>query len=83
MHELKLFDIHDKETRELLMTIEARDCEEAVRRIVLTGGHVKHLRTPGGNVLVYEHDTETLVNAPYFFREGFFLMLASATATQH
>jgi hypothetical protein len=83
MEQLRLFDVYDRETGALMMTVEATDSDQAIGRVMLTGPHLDKLLTPGGLIVLREHDAETLVTAPYLFRDGHFLLLESLTPTQH
>lgn len=83
MEQLRLFDVYDRETDALMMTVEATDSEQAIGRVLQTGLHLDRLLTPGGLIVLREHDPETLITAPYLFRDGHFLLIESLTPTQH
>lgn len=83
MRQLLLFDVYDRETDALMMTVEATDSDQAISRVLLTGPHLDKLLTPGGLVALKEHDPEALITAPYLFRDGHFLLLESHAPTQH
>jgi len=81
--EIPVYDVYDKETNGLLMSIQACSCEEAIERIGLTRDHVMRLRTPGGNIVVREHPPETLIVSPFYFTEAFFQLLEARSSARH
>lgn len=83
MDPLKLFDVYDKDTQNLMMTIEARDTDQAIERVVLISPHLDALLTTGGLIVLREHDPETPVTSPFFFRDGHFLLLKPLSLSQH
>ena len=83
MDPLKIFDVYDRETDALMMAVEAIDLDQAIGRVLLTEPQLDKQLTTGGLIVLREHDTETLVTAPYFFRDGHFLLLESLRPTRH
>ena len=73
MQQLIIFDVYDRETDALMMTVEAVNSEQAISRVLKTGPHLKERLTPNGLIVLREHDRETPITAPYYFRDGHFM----------
>lgn len=78
---IQLFDIFEKETERLVMTIEAASFEEAADRLRLTTAVVQQMRCHGLAVLRQRHPDQP-ISSPYF-KDGFFKLLAQSQATLH
>jgi hypothetical protein len=83
MTQLKIFNVYDRDTDALMMAVEALDFDQAISRVLRTNLPFDKHRASNGLIVLREHDTETLIRAPYLFRDGHFLLLESLSLTQH